>query len=272
MNNIIKFGICEWALPIPGIQNFRILSEIGINGIVLEFGDYEHGFPLSNPRIQREYVQAAEDYGIEFPTLGVNDFCERGLTNLEGTETRRIVKDTIVKAIDAAANMKIPKVYFPSFFASLIRNEKDWEMTVDCYHKACDYASKAGIVICSENALSAEDNLKLITLVGRENFRIYFDTQNPYYYNGTYAPDMIRTLKDYIAEVHVKDGTREIISGSMLGEGETSFYKSIDALKEIGYSGWIVSENYYDRLPLRLLSNDCFELLEKDLQLLKSLF
>jgi len=81
---------------------------------------------------------------------------------------------------------------------------------------------------------------------------------------------MIEKLFPYIVEVHVKDGKNKDLSGAIIGEGDSGFYKSIETLKRLNYSGWIILENYYDQEPLRLKNNNYFELITQDIEILKN--
>jgi len=264
----VKLGVCEWSLPLPGPYNCKMIAEFGLSGFLIDIGTYDRGYQLSNKTTQKEYLDAAKQWGIEFPAMAVNDLNFYGMTSQNGTENKEIAKMAIKKAIDAANAMQIPAIYLPSFTISDIKTENDFKLTVECISEACDYASDKSVIICTENALSAEENIKLNKTVDRKNFKLYFDTQNPYLAKGYYVPDMIRKLAPYIYQVHVKDGRDGDLSGALLGTGTTSYYESMAALKEIGYSGWLVIENYYPCKPLSNLNEDPYELLKEDIRIL----
>ena len=42
-------------------------------------------------------------------------------------------------------------------------------------------------------------------------------------------------------------------------------------MRRCGYSGWLISENFYDRGPIGKLSEDPVELMQKDYQALKGI-
>ena len=48
-----KIGIVEWAFPFPGPYGLKIAAELGLQGMQLDFGDYETGFQLSNRHRRR---------------------------------------------------------------------------------------------------------------------------------------------------------------------------------------------------------------------------
>ncbi len=46
LNGTIKTGICLWSLPIEGPYVCELAFDLGFEGIQLELGTYERGFPL----------------------------------------------------------------------------------------------------------------------------------------------------------------------------------------------------------------------------------
>lgn len=268
----IKFGICEWASPIQGPYICKFAKELGLEGVELFEGDYEHSFPLSNPYIQNAYLEESAKQGIDFSAVAVNCLDYYGLTKEDGSKDKEVAILALKKAVGIAKRMGLPLIQFPAFGESRIETEEDFHSLVNYLKMACQLAGEAGISIASENALSAEENLRLIEEVGYQNLKIYMDTQNPYLNKGYSAPEMIRKLGDKICEVHVKDGKEGELSAALLGQGVTGFYDSVEALCDIGYQGFIHLENYYDQAPMNCCDKDAIELLRKDITILKEAF
>ena len=76
-------------------------------------------------------------------------------------------------------------------------------------------------------------------------------------------------VTDMLNQLHVKDGLGEACSSKCLGEGDSRFEEQIEFLKENGYQGWFVFENYYTKLPLRKEAEDPIDLFKKDIEKLK---
>lgn len=265
----IKYGICEWSLPLTGPNNCKIISEIGFDGMSLDVGTYELDYPLANPRVQENYLIEKERWGIEFPSIVINDLCNYNLCADKESEDRRIAMYSVKKSISAALAMKISTVFLPSFLASDIKNEQDFQATCAFIKEACNYAKDAGIDVCTENKLTAKENIRMLEVIDEINCKVYFDTQNPHSFHGYDAAEMIRELGDRIKEVHVKDGFTGEMSAAMLGQGESDFLSSLKALVDIEYTGWLVNENMYFKRPLSQQAADPFELVTKDLKYLK---
>ena len=82
--------------------------------------------------------------------------------------------------------------------------------------------------------------------------KLCFDTHNPVMYGTGYPPDMIRRLgKDRIDHFHIKDnagnedGYVNVESPLVPFELASPFEEAAQAVKDIGFEGWIVSENMY---------------------------
>lgn len=268
----VKFGICQWSFPLDGPYACRIASQLGLEGIELDLGDYERNFPLSSKVIQQAYREAGEEWGISYPSIAVNALCNYGMTNPLSTKKGEIARLALKKGVEAAQALQIPIVQLPSFFDGEIKNEEDFKEFVNCMKFICSYAMDRGVIIGTENVLAAEDVKRLIEEVGFPNLKVFFDLQNHYYFKGYKISEVLRELAPYICEVHAKDGKTGDLSGALLGQGDVDFFKSVKILKEIGYKGWIHLENYYDREPLNQGDREPFELLGEDIKILKGAF
>src|SRR5262249_46080121 len=129
-----------------------------------------------------------------------------------------------------------------------------------------------GIIIGFESDLPLEYTEKLLAEAGYDNLKLYFDTQNPFYFNKEKPWEIIEKLGASICEVHAKDGKDHAIGSSFLGTGEAGFTKSAEALRRIGYQGWIHLENTYDTAPLCQNGESPLDIIKKDMALLKQAF
>jgi sugar phosphate isomerase/epimerase len=273
LSNQIKLGIKEWALPVEGPWGCKIAAEIGFEGIQLDVGSYQRNFSKTKRCVQDAYLEAAAKYGIQYTSIDCNELDAYNMVAPKGFTERAIAFKTIIAAIDAAAAMKIPNVMVQSFKASALETEQDIERAIKVLRQISDYALEKGdITIGLENLLSVEDLLRVIDEVGNPNVKIYFDTQNYYLDSKVNVAAMVESLISHICQVHVKDGYEADIepSGALLGQGDTGFFDTIAELRRCGYSGWLISENFYDRGPIGKLSDDPIELIAKDFQVMKS--
>jgi 2-epi-5-epi-valiolone 7-phosphate 2-epimerase len=264
-----KIGICEWSLPIDGPYACKLAASLGIDGIQLNIGDAERGFPLSKKVVQEAWLEASRETGVLFPSIAVRTTDYFSMMAPKGSEDRETVMTAIYKAIDAAVAMNIPLVMIPQFVKSAIETEDDFQCVVKTLQDVCQTALEKSIIIATENLLTVDELSRLFKEVDRSNLRLYFDTQNYYLNKGYDTPSLIEALMPFIYEVHVKDGKENDLSGALLGTGDTKFFESVDLLKKNGYTGWFVSENYYDQKPLSLQNEDPTVIIREDIAILK---
>lgn len=265
----VKIGITEWALPVKaqGPIVCHVAKEVGLDGIELGIGDVEECFPLANKYILEKYREARAETGVEFPSLAINTSDFYPMIAPKHDEGRKIIEYALRLGVDCAHALGIPLIHTPSFNASDIQTDDDLKNTVDCLRDLCDYAADKGVVVSTENYLDTETQLRELEMVNRDNFKVYFDTQNYYLLGGYDHAALIPPIAKYIAETHVKDGVGNI-SNRLLGEGENKVFESLCALYKEGYDGWLVLENYYAKPPLCELGGDFLEPLRADMRIL----
>lgn len=267
-----KIGIVEWAFPFPGPYGLKIAAELGLQGMELDFGDYETGYKLYNPKIQQAYLDCGRNFGIEFPSLALNALNAHGMSNDRDTADGMIAIETIQKGIETAGRMQIPVVQLPSFDNGDIRTEQDFYNTCEKVRFACDLAEGSDITIAVENVLDAEQTKRMIHEVGSKKLKVFYDTQNYYLDRGYSQPEILEKISEDVAQIHVKDGYNRTISSALLGRGDVSFRQTAEVIRRTGCTEWLFLENYYNRKPLSLLHEDAFELIREDVKTLRAIF
>lgn len=273
MKNNVKVGICQWSLPIEGPYACKLASDLGFDGIQLDLGKYERGFPLSKEVVQQAYLEMSEKYEISFPSIAITELDFISMVAPVGTEDAYLASMAIRKAVDAAEAMGISMVMLPSFEKSNIKTEVEFQRAVTVLREACDYAENRKVKIATENLLSVGEIQRLFEEVNRENLSLYFDTQNYFLNKGLHTPDLIEPFFPYMCDqVHIKDGKVGELSGSLIGRGDTCFEDSMEILRSLNYCGWLIYENYYDRKPLSEEDDNPINLIKEDLKILDSFF
>ena len=123
----VKLGVCNFCVPGTGIFAPQLVKEVGLDGMSIEYGTYDKGFPLSSRRIQNAYLEAAEQYEIEYCNIGCSCFDFIPFCVHQGHGLYEDVKKALVMAVDAAEYMKIPLIFIPAFGVSVIDNEEKFK-------------------------------------------------------------------------------------------------------------------------------------------------
>lgn len=269
----LKFGACEWAFPCWGVTAVRMAHEAGFDGVQLgDGGACMHANPLRNKRVQDYYLNAGAKYKIDFPqihlyTLGHLCYYRNALDTVEG----KLCLDMIKNAVIAAAEMGVPSVIID---AMKLNNAAKKQHALDVAKYAVKVGAEYGINIGVEVDFTMEDHFRFLDEVGG-NLRLCFDTHNPCMYGTGYPPDMIRALgKERIDHFHMKDNAGDeagmvtyetpLVS---FGTGIANFEACAQAVRDIGFEGWIVAENMYYQPGIRK-GRSCLEAARADVEAL----
>ena len=102
----------------------------------------------------------------------------------------------------------------------------------DALRELAPAAEKAGVVLGLEDTISARDNVRIMERSQSPAVLTYYDVGNSTR-NGFDVIEEIRWLgASRICEVHLKDNPH------YLGQGTIDFTAVVDALADIGFSGW----------------------------------
>ncbi len=254
-----QFGICEWCLPPIGPYVCRLAADYGLDGVALDMGSLEDGLRLADPRIREWYREERRKTGVSFSTLALNVLFSFDIIHQGSAVQEAEISRVMDAAVTAAADLDIPVIQVPNFPENAMTKAENVEVMAERLRELCDRALPHGIVIGTENTLDAEGNRELLRLTGRDNLRVYFDIENPYYFGFGESPDILAGLKDCICQIHVKDGESGNMSKTPLGKGNARFGECAELLLRSGYSGWIILENEFKawgRENDRLLAED----------------
>jgi sugar phosphate isomerase/epimerase len=219
---------------------------MGFEAIHLSSGEVD-GDPaerLDDAGLRERYLKAARDAGVAITALAPGDLNDLGITSPPGSGNAAKVAESIGIAIEAAAAMDVPLVFLPSFRAGEIHDDSDLERTAAVLAGACD-AAAGRVTIATENTLGADDNLRLLAAAGRSDLRILLDTQNPFLWGHRVASMVDPLWQHLVAQVHVKDGRGGDMGNAVLGEGESGFLETAEAMRACGFAGVAISENDY---------------------------
>ncbi len=268
------FGICEWALPCQGSLAIRLASLAGFDGIQLgEAGGRRFSYPLNNPEVQKALAEAARQYHIQLHSLNLGALLSEGTMNyapstLKGEYARQSLRFGFL----ACQKLNIHTIVITASPTS----EEAKEHILQHLQYACTLSDTCNIEIALESALPLHQ-IQEILLQLNERVKICMDTLNPLRFRTGIPQEQITTFgAELISHFHMKDSLSPLFTPSergcvLLGSGDAGYSQSVDAIKSIGYQGWIISENYY-YLPPMNIGQDFLMLAKKDLHTLKASF
>jgi sugar phosphate isomerase/epimerase len=229
----LKIGMCDWSIGRLDPSAMALAREIGLDGIEVSVGTRENKMWLRREEVQSEYLQAARDQKIAIPSLAMGELNHVPLMS----EPRAAI--WVADAIEVARRMKVDKILLAFFSKGELKgnNAEDMRRVIEVLAELAPRAEKSGVVLGVESYLSAEDHLKILDAVKSKSVQVYYDVKNM----ADAGHDSIAALKtlgaERICQIHFKD-TPYLEKGS----GKVDWPKTVAAIKEIGYSGWIVLE------------------------------
>ncbi len=265
----IKIGACDWGLPGAGLYATAIAASVGLEALSLRIGLYENDYPLTQPDMQKIYLEEQQRYGIEYCAIALNDFDNIPMHARKGTREYDIVWELLRRAVVTARVLGVRMIQVPGFGESEVKSEEDMVHSAAAFRYLCDAAGEYGISVASENLMNPQEFRTFYECVERKNFYLYYDSQNYHLFRGYSQIDILNALYPYMCDqLHVKDGLNAM-SGMILGKGDSGFDETMKWLGRHDYTGYILLENYYDQLPLRLSAENPFDLLREDVAVLK---
>lgn len=265
-------GVCEWSLPVNGPSSVTLAAKAGFDGIQIgDLGGMEHGCPMNSPAVQEGYLQAAADAHITLHSLHPYGLQRNG-NMLFPPDTLRGQQgaEEVALCIDACEKMQIPCLMLSSFFATLVRNEWDFQTFARQLQRACEVGADHGVRVVYESVLSPQRIRRMIEATdGR--LRICYDTLNPIRWGTGDPAEEIPQLAGYIDHFHLKDAPWDLKGYSMIGAGRGALRENSEIIRRVYPSGWLVSENYYTLLSAQE-HTDFMELASRDLAAIRALF
>lgn len=273
MDKKIKIGAVAWGLPGGGYFAPQIACMAGLDGVQLELGSYEWGYPLSQREIRDIYMEAGSLLGIEYPSIVLNDVMVHEFIHGRDSENWKIALEQVDLGLDAAHEMGIDQIMIPNFENNLITEYEHEENTAEFLRIACDKAKVYNITVLTETALDYHRQTGLIAQIGKDNLRLFFDSQNYKFFSGLDQTEQLSCLLPYMTnQIHLKDGIKKP-GGKRLGEGCMQFAEQAELLEQAGFEGWLILENYYNQM---FGGKDCrthqMALLKDDIETVKKHF
>ncbi len=209
--------------------------QIGLEGAEARTKLVGDDLDVADPAVLQEYKDAMKKTGLPVSSLML------GIMNSYPLASDPRAPKWLDQSIDAAKALGAGVVLIAFFSKGNLLAEDgslkkgDMDVAVERIKAAAGKAKQAGVVLGIENLLSARQNADMLDRIGSEAVRVYYDVGNTTG-QGYDVPAEIRFLKDRIAIFHFKDNPH------YLGEGNVRFEAIADAIRDIGYRGWIVLE------------------------------
>ena len=223
----IKVGTCTMGLSQA--------KQAGFDGVEISAGSPADELDVNKPDTRTRYKEQMQQTGLPITSFMM------GLFNQCPLATDPRASAWIKQSIDAAKDLKAKNILLAFFSKGDLLSgsqlkEDEFKAAAQRIKALAPYAKEAGVTLAIENYLNAEQNLRMLELIGDESVCLYYDVYNTGKTKKYDSPAEIRRLKGRIAQVHYKNGAQ------YLDEDKPHFEAVSAALKDIGYKGWITLE------------------------------
>lgn len=237
----MKIGIMDGVLRQSWETLFERAAALGFDGVELGIGadDYAQTM-LWNDQGRREIAAWSRTSGTEVASVCLHLFWTYTFAH-EEEKVRRTGREILRSTIGFCAEIGAGVILVPVTNPEGLGDEEANRYWRDEVRACAGLAEEKEVHIGLENVgrsqvRSAADLLALIQAVDSPFVGAYFDVGNAKSLGGD-PVEGIRLLGPHIAEMHVKDP-----GGTVLGEGKVDLTGCMEALREIGYEGYLVLE------------------------------
>lgn len=240
-----RLGICEWYLPAFGTEAIRFAANAGYDGIQI----FDAGGALEDARTQRDYLQAAAEHGVSLQALTMTSLISGGgLCADAGSAARDEFLEGINRGIAVCRAMGIPDLLLIGMEESRPETEIELENTCQVLREVICRAASHGIRVLYESFLPMDQTIRLLDAAA--DLLLLYDLINPIRRGFDDPAKELCALAEagkihLIGAVHVKDLPPSLAGTVPFGAGCGHIEDSLRLLLDLGYHGWLVSENFY---------------------------
>ncbi|GAB4110724.1 MAG: L-ribulose-5-phosphate 3-epimerase [Roseiflexaceae bacterium] len=219
------------------LGSFEQAHALGFAGIECSAAR-EDLFDTSGARLQR-LLAARQATGLAIPSLCLHHHNNGGIGS-EDPAVASAAEADIAQAIGWAAQLGSGVILVPFFFGGAIETPEAISRAAAAFRRLCPQAAAQGVTICYEGTLPYAGINDLAAQIDSPAFGCYFDLANVVWL-GMDTPTEIRGLGRLIRQVHMKE-TKVGPGDCHPGEGRVNYPGSVEALRDVGYAGWMVLE------------------------------
>ena len=223
-----KIGVTDWNLKLTGkTEAIALAKTIGFDGVQVSLGNVAaETLPLADPATQQAYLAESKRLGLPLASVCL-DVLHRNYLKSDPLGPRRVAD-----AIPIARALGVRVILLPFFGKGALTTAAEMDYVGDALREIAPAAERANVILGLEDTISARDNVRIMERAKSPAVLTYYDVGNSTN-NGFNVVEEIRWLgRDRICEVHLKDNPH------FLGEGPIAFPPIINALTDIGFTGW----------------------------------
>jgi sugar phosphate isomerase/epimerase len=246
--SMLRIGVTDWNLNMGANPDaVPLAARLGFDGVQVSFGRkiVDNKMPVDNPEALVRYLNLSKQYKIPIDGTCVGRLHDNGLK--DDKLATKWVLDSI--RLTRALNSKV--LLLPFFGPRALQTRDEMDHVGDALRDLGPEAEKAGVILGLEDTISAEDNVRIMERSRSTNVLVYYDVGNSTKAGFDVVKEIRWLGKDRICQFHLKDNPH------YLGEGSIQFPPIIQAIQDIGFSGYanLETDAHPDRLEADMRRN-----------------
>jgi L-ribulose-5-phosphate 3-epimerase len=226
----LRIGVTDWNLKLDAKpESVPKAAELGFQGIQISFGRQlvDGKMPADQPEVIARYLSLSQQHGVAIDGTCVDKLHDNGL------KSDPLALKWVSNAIRLTRDLKTNILLLPFFGRWAIKSEAEMGRVGDALRELAPEAEKARVILGLEDTISAEDNVRLMEMSRSKNVLVYYDVGNSTQAGFDVVKEIRWLGKDRICQFHFKDNPH------LLGEGAIRFAPVLQAIRDIGWSGWV---------------------------------
>ena len=236
-----------WVPSYPLEEVIRRLSKIGYDGLELGCAQPQ-AWPYFTSAEQRKKISGMlKQYKIRISSiLPAPGGGPGGNIASANPEERKWTKQYWKDCMDMGLELDECKTFLCvcGWYIYGTRQRDAWKWAVESLSEVADYAAENGVTLVLEPTAtdsnlveSCDDAMNMMEDIGKENVKLMFDTIHALYRNEV-PSDYVYQMGSNLKHIHMADYDRKAP-----GTNGCDFVDIMQALKDIGYEGYITMEN-----------------------------
>lgn len=233
-----RYGIRNGSLERDWKEALDAAGRLGFDGVELTVKEEPELDRLLTDAGRDEVLGWMRDSKAGASSLSISPYGPLTKKDLRGdAQARTNAVDLVRKSLRACKRLGGAGILLPYFereHMDITEEEAGW--LAEDMKQCAPLAEELQVDVCLETSFSSAQLKRVSDAVGSERVGVYQDIANALHF-GHDPVEMLKSLGTRVKMVHVKD-----TKGAMLGEGEVDIPGCREALREIGYEGWLVFE------------------------------
>jgi len=225
----LRIGVTDWNLNLgANPEAVPLAARLGFDGLQMSFGReiVDGKMPVDNPDVVARYLSLSEQHKIPIDGTCVDRLHDNGL------KSDKQAQKWVLDSIRLTKALKTNVLLLPFFGRQALESKDDMDHVGDALRDLAPEAEKAGVVLGLENTISAEDNVRIMERSRSRSVKVYYDVGNSTKAGFDPVKEIRWLGKDRICQFHLKDNPH------YLGEGNIQFPPIMQAIRDIGFSGY----------------------------------